>query len=91
VTSRERSTLLIGSISGVIAASYLLTEIDVCSAGDGVCSVIFLLALPGMLLTAMATGNPHYFKPWLVVLFNWIFYPIIYLGLRKVIRKFREK
>jgi hypothetical protein len=90
VTAKERSALLIWSISGVIAITYLLTEFDVCSAGGGFCDVILLLALPGMLLTAMATGNPHYFKPWMVVPFNWILYPIVFLGVRKVIRKFRE-
>jgi hypothetical protein len=91
MTSREWSGLLIGRVSGVIASLYLLTDMDVCSGGEGVCGVIFLLAWTGMLLTAVTTGNPHYFKPWLVVLFNWILYPFIYLGFRKVIRKFREK
>jgi hypothetical protein len=88
VTAKERSALLIWSISGVIAITYLLTEFDVCSAGGGFCDVIFLLALPGMLLSALVS-NIHDPNPWLVVLFNWISYFFVLMGLNKLVRNFR--
>jgi hypothetical protein len=88
VTLKQRSATLIGVISGLIAAVSVLPLFEVCS-DNGICGIFLVFAFPGMLLSMGASGNIHAFSRWLVVLFNWIFYALLFMGLRKLIRKFR--
>jgi hypothetical protein len=84
VTSKQRLAVLIGSISGVIAIVSALPTL-----GVGTDSILIVFSFPGMLLSMGVSGNVHAFNPWLVVLFNWIFYALILMALLKVVRIFR--
>ncbi len=87
--TKHRSTILIASISGVIAVVSALPVFEVC-LDSGICGVFIVFAFPGMLLSAGASGNVHVFSPWLVVLLNWLFYAIVFVALRKVVNVFRQ-
>jgi hypothetical protein len=88
VTSKQRSNVENLTVSAAIALTYLLPIFEVCSY-EGVCGVFVLFAFPGMILSALVS-NIHDPNPWLVVLFNWILYVFVLMGIRKLIRKFRE-
>jgi hypothetical protein len=87
VTAKQQSAFENVSISAAIAVTYLLPNFEACSY-DGLCGVFILFAFPGMILSALAS-NIHDPNPWLVVLFNWIIYFFVLMGLKKLIRKFR--
>jgi len=89
VTSKQRLSILIGSISGIIAVVSALPIFELCLDSIGICEALIVIAFPGMLLSMGASGNVHVFSPWLVMLFNWIFYALVLIVLRKVIGIFR--
>lgn len=72
----------------MIAAVSALPLFEVCS-DSGICGTFIAFAFPGMLLNMGMSGNIHAFSRWFVVLFNWIFYALLFMGLRELIRKFR--
>jgi hypothetical protein len=89
MTSKQRSNLLIGSISAVIAIVSALPVLEIVPSTPPF-GYVTMFALPGILLSAVASGNIHAFSSFLVVLFSWIFYALVLVVLRSVIGVFRK-
>jgi hypothetical protein len=90
MTSTQRSVLLIASISGVIAIASALPILEIVPDTPPF-GYMIVFAFPGIFFSAAASGNIHAFSSWLVVLFNWTFYAVILMALRKVMGGFRGK
>jgi hypothetical protein len=90
MTSTQRSVLLITGLSGVIAIVSVLPILEIVPDTPPF-GYMIVLAVPGIVFSAAVSRNIHSFSSWLVVLFNWIFYAVIFIALRKVMRVAREK
>jgi hypothetical protein len=80
--------ILIAGIGGAIAGVSALPIFEVCPDSNFICAIFIVFAFPGMMMSMGVSGNVHAFSPWLVVLFNWIFYALVLMILQKLIRIF---
>ena len=85
---RTGSRILAVSVSAVIAIISVLPFINDSVGDEGFGAVLMFFGLPGILLGAMVSGNPHNPPALLMILFNWIFYSLTILLLIKLWRRY---
>jgi hypothetical protein len=84
-----RGRIAVAGASAGIAIAAALPFITYSITDEGLGGVLMFFGVPGILLGAMVSGNPHDPPAWLMILFNWIFYSLAISLLIKLWRRYR--